>query len=142
MPRPQHLERNTRRLATIGGWCPRRWLRNARSNERALASRMNRAFDRADLVLTPMTAGPPPLITDGADRGLARSLYRSNATAWASPWNAIGQPAASIPAGFDADHLPLAVQLCGRPSDEVTLLQVAAQLEHAQPWTAERPPVD
>ena len=139
MPRPQLLERNTRRLGTIGGWCPQRWLSNARSNEPALASRMNRSFDRADVVLTPMTAGPPPLITDVADRGLARSLYRSKATAWASPWNTIGQPAASIPVGFDRDHLPLAVQLCGRPSDEVTLLRVAAQLEQTQPWANERP---
>ena len=139
MPRPQRLERNTRSLATIGGWCPRRWLSNARRNESALANRMNRSFDRADVVLTPMTAGPPPLITDFADRGLARSLYKSNATAWALPWNAVGQPAASIPAGFDSDHLPTAVQLCGRPSDELTLLRVAAQLEQAQPWADERP---
>ncbi len=44
-------------------------------------------------------------------------------------WNATGQPAVSIPAGFtdDADHLPLAVQLVGRPDDEATLLSLAGQ---------------
>ena len=30
-------------------------------------------------------------------------------------WNATGQPAASVPAGFSAGGLPLAVQLVGSP---------------------------
>src|SRR2546423_458316 len=50
--------------------------------------------------------------------------------------------AASVPAGFDAHGLSLAVQLCGRPGDEVTLLHVGAQLEEARPWADRRPPVD
>jgi len=108
----------------------------------ALARVVARHGDRADIVLTPMVGGPPPLNTEVADHGLARSLYRSNAAAWAAPWNAIGQPAASVPAGFDSQGLPLAVQLCGRPRDEATILQVAAQLEEARPWAGFRPPVD
>ena len=40
------------------------------------------------------------------------SLRHSNVAAWAVPWNVIGQPAASIPAGFDTHGLPLSVQLC------------------------------
>ena len=40
-----------------------------------------------------------------------------------------GQPAVAVPAGFDADGLPVGVQLVGRPADEATLLRVAAQLE-------------
>ncbi len=142
MARPERLERNTRRLATLGRRFPDRWLATARIKERAIASRMNHIFDRADIVLTPMVGGPPPLNTEVADLGLARSLYRSNAAAWAAPWNAIGQPAASVPAGFDSQGLPLAVQLCGRPHDEATILQVAAQLEEARPWAGFRPPVD
>jgi amidase len=142
MTRPERLEPNTRRLAALGRRLPNSWLASARNKERAIADRMNRSFDRADLVLTPIAGGPPPLITEVADRGFARSLYRSNAAAWAAPWNVIGQPAASVPAGFDSQGLPLSVQLCGRPSDEVTLLQVAAQLEEARPWAGRRPPVD
>ena len=103
---------------------------------------MNRSFERADVMLTPTAGGPPPIITDGAGHGLIRSLYRSNAAAWVAPWNAIGQPAASVPAGFDPAGLPCAVQLCGRPNDEATLLRLAAQLEAARPWAHRRPPVD
>jgi len=55
-------------------------------------------------------------------------------------WNYTGQPAASVPAGFDAEALPLSVQLVGRPNDEATLLSLAAQLEAERPWAHRRPP--
>jgi amidase len=56
-------------------------------------------------------------------------------------WNMTGQPAASVPAGFTTDGLPLGVQLVGRPGDEVTILSLAAQLEAEQPWRERRPPL-
>jgi amidase len=143
MAHPERLERNTRRMAALGARVPDSWLVAARANEPVIAARMNRSFERADVVLTPMLGGAPPIIVDVAGRGVVRSLYRSvNEVAWAAPWNAIGQPAASVPAGFDSQGLPLAVQLCGRPGDEATLLRVAAQLEEARPWTDQRPPID
>jgi amidase len=142
LARPERLERNTRRLARFGRWVPDRTLARGRRGEAALASRMNRVFERADVVLTPIAGGPAPVIDDLTGHGLLRSLYQSRVAGWAAPWNAIGQPAASVPVGFDGDGLPLAVQLCGRPNDEMTLLRVAAQLEAVQPWALHRPPVD
>jgi amidase len=56
-------------------------------------------------------------------------------------WNSTGQPAASVPAGFSAGGLPLAVQIVGRPNDEATLLSLAVQLEEARPWAGRRPPI-
>jgi len=140
MARPEHLERNTHRLAAYGGRFPRSWAARARARAPAIAERMNRSFEGADVVMTPIAGGPPPNIDDVVGRGLARSLYRSNAAAWAAPWNAIGQPAASVPAGIDSGGLPLAVQLCGRLRDEATLLNLAAQIEGARPWADRRPP--
>ena len=142
MARPDRLERNTRRLATLGRWLPDRWLAKARRCERAIADRMNRSFDHADVVMTPIAGGPAPHIAEVTGRGLIRSLYQSNAAAWAVPWNVIGQPAASIPIGVESRGLPLAVQLCGRPRDEAVLLGLAAQIEEARPWTRRRSPVD
>ena len=75
---------------------------------------MNRVFDHADLVITPAAGGDAPKLSDVTDRGLVRSFVISNAMAWTSPWNVIGQPAASVPAGWSAHGLPLAVQLCAR----------------------------
>lgn len=48
--------------------------------------------------------------------------------------NCTGQPAISVPAGFDENGLPVGIQLMARHCEEQTLLQVAAQLEQAQPW--------
>jgi aspartyl-tRNA(Asn)/glutamyl-tRNA(Gln) amidotransferase subunit A len=47
-----------------------------------------------------------------------------------SPFNAVGLPAVSVPAGR-ADGLPVAVQLIGRPYADTTALGVAALLERS-----------
>jgi amidase len=47
----------------------------------------------------------------------------------------------TVPAGFDANGLPLSVQLVGRLGAESTLYSLAAQIEAAQPWAEHRPPV-
>jgi amidase len=59
--------------------------------------------------------------------------------AYTALWNVTGNPAASVPAGFASDGLPLAVQLVGRTDDEPTILSVSAQLEQARPWADKRP---
>ena len=48
--------------------------------------------------------------------------------------NFAGLPAMSVPLG-EADGLPIGVQFVGRFADEATLLQLAAQLEEAAPWS-------
>lgn len=55
------------------------------------------------------------------------------------PWNVIGQPAATVPVGLEDAGLPLAVQLCGRPNDDITLLRFAHQIERAQPTAKTTP---
>jgi amidase len=49
-------------------------------------------------------------------------------------FNVTGQPAASIPAGFDPNGLPIGVQIVGRHCSEEILLQLSAQIEAASPW--------
>jgi Asp-tRNA(Asn)/Glu-tRNA(Gln) amidotransferase A subunit family amidase len=51
-----------------------------------------------------------------------------------TPFNATGQPAASVPLHWSADGLPIGVQLVGRFGADAPLLQLAAQLEQAKPW--------
>ena len=60
-------------------------------------------------------------------------------TPFTSMWNTTGQPASSVPAGFDELGLPVGVQLVGRPWDEATVIRVSAQLEAARPWAHVRP---
>jgi amidase len=134
------LERRSRGMARLGTLVPTSQLAKARAGEEAIAARVNAIFDHADVVLTPGPSGAPFGVGQFQGRG---ALWTLNAVASRVPWygvfNATGQPAASVPAGFDAAGLPLAVQLVGRPDDEATLLSLAAQIEQARPWAERRP---
>ncbi|CAB4918182.1 unannotated protein [freshwater metagenome] len=140
MPHPERLERRTKGMARRGGLISDARLAWAREAEAGIAERVNRVFDEADVVLFPGPSGPPFRVGELQGRGVTWTL---NAAAlrvpWYGVWNAIGQPATSIPAGFDPQGLPLAVQFAGRPDDEVTLLRLAAEIERARPWAQHRP---
>jgi len=71
------------------------------------------------VAVTPATLGPAP---DAATTGLPT---------FNSPWSYVGLPTVNIPIRRDADGLPLAMQLVGRPWEEAELLQTAAWCEKA-----------
>lgn len=142
VPHRRDLEPRTRRVAALARLVPGRALSGARRREAAIAARINRIFDCADVVLTPLCGAPAPRIEDCPATGALRSLRASNTSAWLAPWNVIGQPAVSLPAGLDDDGLPTAVQLAGRPDDEATLLRLAAQVEGHRPFARWRSPAD
>ncbi len=103
---------------------------------------MNRLFADHDVLMTPITTRTQVRAAEWEGMGAFRTLIGMlRVYPFTVPWNATGQPAASVPAGFTADGLPLAVQLVGRPEDEGTLLSLAAQLEAERPWADRRPPV-
>lgn len=56
------------------------------------------------------------------------------------PFNLTGNPAVSLPAGFDDAGMPLAVQLVAPAGADAALLRVAAAFERACPWAQRRPP--
>jgi len=108
----------------------------------ALEAGMFTVFDRYDVVLTPTAPTPPRRLGVLDGQGLVGTIRRSLAlTAYTALWNVLGNPAASIPAGFTANRLPLAAQLVVAPGNEPLLFQVAAQLERALPWADATPPV-
>lgn len=57
------------------------------------------------------------------------------------PFNMTGQPAASVPCGFTAEGLPVALQIVGRWHADRLVLQAAAAFEQAAPWAQARPPL-
>ena len=137
---PERLERRVRQFVGIGRMLGP-FVGRARAKEAARAARVNRIFDDHDVVMMPVAAQPPPRIGyfEGHS-GLLNFLQMAQVYPYTPIWNLIGQPAASVPAGFSADGLPMGVQLGGRPNDEGTLISLAAQMEAERPWS-ERPPV-
>lgn len=54
-------------------------------------------------------------------------------------WNAVGNPALSVPMGFGAIGLPLGLQIIGRPFDEATVLRVGDAYQRVTDWHLARP---
>ncbi|QXJ24945.1 amidase [Actinomadura graeca] len=136
-PRP---DARTLAEARIGRLAGRRLLPLARRLEPYLHRRAGRVFRFADVVLTPTTAQPPPRV--GAFDGAGYRRTQAGAAAacpYAWPWNVLGWPAMSVPAGFTKSGLPIGAQLLGHDSDEATLISLAAQLEAVEGWVGRRP---
>ena len=140
MQHPGLLERRTRETVRLGAWARPAVVEWAMRQGEKVAARTNRIFETYDLLLTPVIAPRPPEVgvLDGV--GTVTAMLKAiPMVAYTALWNVTGNPAASVPAGFGSDGLPLAVQLVGRPHDEPTILSVSAQLEEARPWADKRP---
>jgi aspartyl-tRNA(Asn)/glutamyl-tRNA(Gln) amidotransferase subunit A len=79
------------------------------------------AADGCDILLC-ASAPCAPVAIDGPDK-----TTRMNALT--KPFNALGWPAASVPAGYDRDGLPLGLQVVGLPGNDAVVLRAAAALE-------------
>ncbi|MFL5824391.1 MAG: amidase [Solirubrobacteraceae bacterium] len=137
---PDGLDRRTRRVAATGRRLHGRALRRSLDREADVARRLNAVFDTHDLVMTPTTAAAPPPADISQGNGAFRTFNQGSPYVCYTPtWNYVGQPAASVPAGFDDEGLPLAVQLAAPPNGETAIIALAAQIETARPWTQHRP---
>jgi amidase len=138
---PERLEQRIRAIARLGGMLPAGVVDWALGRKAAYAARLNEPLTDHDVLLTPVTPAPAPRIGAREGRFWLRTTVEATATVpYAACWNYSGQPACSVPAGFDADGLPRAVQFVAKPNDEATLVALAAQLEAERPWTQDRPP--
>lgn len=81
------------------------------------------AFKDIDVLLLPTTATTVPTIKDAGTNPQALSPEN---TAFA---NYYGLPAISIPCGFDANGLPLGLQMVGKPWDDGVVLRLAHQYQ-------------
>lgn len=107
-----------------------------------------RFFETYDLLATPTTVNPAPLLADCYSCNPAdpidapayqRHVYSNDHFVCMA--NATGQPSLSLPVHQSEDGLPVGVQLLGRFSAEDTLFQIGRYLEQAMPWNSRRPGV-
>jgi amidase len=138
--RPQRLERRTRAMGRPGRLVNDALVDRLLEAEKRIAARVGRLWDEFDVLLMPMMSRPAPAAQVMEGRGaLATWHWQSGWVPFGVLFNSTGQPAASVPAGFSKDGLPLAVQLVGAHHGEATLLSLAAQIEAARPWVPHRP---
>jgi len=117
-------------------------LTEAQMQRHAYYDKVRRFFERYDLLLTPTLAvlpfeagAPSPTETPGDMTGWARWI------SFTYPFNMTWNPAASVPAGFSKEGLPVGLQIVGRRHADLTVLQAAAAFEQARPWAQRRPSV-
>ncbi len=83
----------------------------------ALRRRVAARLADVDLLITPVVPSPAP------------ALGVPTPTSFTGPWNFLGWPALSLPAGMGDDGLPRAAQLVARPWNEPLLLRAAYAAE-------------
>lgn len=106
--------------------------------------RMERFFGGMDIFMTPVLGMPVPEIgwlDPVAVEPREHDKRSAAAFPFTPPFNATGQPAISLPLGEDSQGLPIGMQFIGRYGAELTLLQLAAELEVAQGWLERKPAV-
>lgn len=91
-------------------------------------------LDGADFLVMPtLTRTALPLGTDIFDRmeidGVQLDDIRANWYPWTMPFNMTGHPAISLPCGFDAERLPVGLQIVAPLFADAQMLQAAACLE-------------
>ncbi|MGE0417664.1 MAG: Asp-tRNA(Asn)/Glu-tRNA(Gln) amidotransferase subunit GatA [Acetobacteraceae bacterium] len=90
------------------------------------------AFAHVDALLTP--TAPSAAFAQGENMDDPIKMYLNDV--FTVPANLAGVPAASVPAGLDANGLPLGLQVITRTFDEETMFAVAAEIERAAGFTA------
>jgi amidase len=128
--------------ARIGGAVRRAGLVRPATAER-FRERTTAFFDDVDVLLTPITNGPPLPSRPWHERSFVANITANSRWApWASPWNLAGVPALVLPVARRPEGWPVAVQFVGPPGAEGRLLWLAAELERRQPWRRHAPVFD
>src|SRR5208282_3420559 len=103
---------------------------------RRIADDFAAAFEEVDALLTPTAPSAAFGLGDRASDPVA--MYLNDI--FTVTVNLAGLPGLSLPAGLDAQGLPLGLQLIGRALDEGTLFQLASALEKAADFRARPEP--
>lgn len=133
------------------------YIRNL-NNWGVYVTQMNHFFEKYDLYLIPATASVAPkngeVKTPAWQKPILKTLLHAGKAHWLAQgklvdrivkenlkWvpftqlaNITGLPAMSVPLYWNKDNLPLGSQFIAPFAGEDVLLQLAAQLEYAQPW--------
>lgn len=96
-----------------------------------------------DYFILPTTQLPPFDVTTPYPTEIAGVKFNNYIDWMKSCWyiSATGNPAASVPAGFTAEGLPIGLQIVGRNKEDFAVLQLAHAFEQATNFGKKRPPI-
>ena len=109
-----------------------------------LKAQMADLFEEYDLLLSPTLALPSVRVGEFPEEIAGKPAYPHRYFSFhpfTYPINAIGHAAASVPAGFSSDGMPIGLQIVGRKGGEEMVIAASAAFERARPWAQHRPPV-
>ncbi len=95
----------------------------------------NEAFEKCDIILSPVTPEPAPELGKNTEDPL--KMYLSDIFTLSA--NLAGIPGISVPCGFSSHGKPIGLQLMGKHFDEATLLRVSYNFEKATDFHKKRP---
>lgn len=157
-PKRRELETNTLLAYQFGRDISARVLARSIQKLDLMGRRFAQVFCKYDVLLTPTMPMPPISIGEISDKGMRKVFMRVlswcnlhtihqmlirpsfvedhlfSYTAFTLLCNITGQPAINLPVAWYSNGLPLGCQFIAKIAQERTLLQLAAQLERAQPW--------
>ncbi len=109
---------------------------------KAVTNIMWKFMRQYDLLLTPTLAVPAFATgSSGPARIDGREVGPTDWSPFTFPMNLTGQPAASIPAGWTAEGLPVGLQIVGGHLADETVLRASAAFESAAPWAGKWPEI-
>jgi aspartyl-tRNA(Asn)/glutamyl-tRNA(Gln) amidotransferase subunit A len=105
-----------------------------RETGRAWVRTVERAFERTDIILTPVTETVAPRADESETIETTRRLTRLT-----YGWSLAGGPSLALPCGFSGDGLPIGVQLTAPKWKEARLLKAGAAYQRETDWHLREP---
>ncbi len=109
---------------------------------RIFSSSLRTIMQRVDAFVLP-TLPLPAIPSEQAGKDIEIEGVTENATTaylrLTMPFNLTGLPAVSCPCGFNADGLPIGLQIAGKPFEEATVLRIAHAYQQLTDWHRREP---
>ena len=145
-PDADHLENLTLQMVERGKQVTALQFATAMGAANAVSRELGTFFDSWDLMLTPTLDAQTPDLDSNlrlhADVSLDDWYSEALGVVPKTPLaNYTGVPAISVPCGIGPGNMPLGMQFYGPMGTEARLLDIARQLEIADPWVNRRPGV-
>lgn len=139
----EHIETNTLNALELGREFKGPEYARAMLAIHALGRQIESLFEEYDLVLSPTLLQPPVALGFMNTNNGDQKQYSENMQefwGFTHLYNATGNPAITLPLHWSQDNLPVGIQFAAAFGNELLLLQLADQLEQAQPWIGREPP--